>query len=156
MLALALFSVEVLAAPFEVETLWVRGSNGAWVEAQTTGLTWRVGPNGDDIPLRKGDLLPADAELATGQARVALRCIEGGKQIEVLPDSHLILQEWGIVQELAAAWYNLIGDFYVVLIRYEAVVDGTGFTAIIQTDARSAGAARHGKSSGNTQGHQHG
>ena len=145
MIVLALFSAQALAAPYEVEALWVRGPTGAWVETDATGQAWRVGPNGEDLPMRKGDLLPAEAELATGQARVELRCTEGRRKIEVLPESDLILEDWGTIQEFGAVWYRVTGDFLVVMSRYEALVGGTEFLVVSNTDGEGAVAVRSGK-----------
>lgn len=102
---------------------------GHWVDQGAAREAWVVRPDGHTELLDVGTLVPVDQEVVTQEARIRLQ-LAADKVVTLYENTKVVPKDWGVLQELGAALYDVHEAFRVQYGRTEAIVEGTRFRVV--------------------------
>ena len=123
--ALSLLQGAEAATWGEVDAIWAPDASGTWRRVQQSGGALLL-EGEDESVLAVGQELEEGVRIRTTQARVRIRRSSQG-QVVVRPESDVLLEDGGVLQDIGEVFYSVEGAFRVKYRGVEAAVEGTQF-----------------------------
>lgn len=149
MLLLLSLAGPALSAPIaQVETIEERSDRGAWRKQHgPTTDAWVRHPDGQEEFLYPGMPIEPDDRIISEQARVRLLLTDGGlslwQHIILYEESDVVLQDWGVVQDIGQVIYQVRGEFTTQYGTVKGAVGGTRYHLLASEEEATLAVTRH-------------